>query len=187
MKNLKEFLLEMPLRLLNYSEEEGRLHKTKKWFLGKKISTHPKTGHDIYMKGKVWFTYRAVHPKTKKIEMEVQGYKNRGHFQISTLAGVEGSTIKAHQLYHHLIHHHGVTLRSSNIQSGGGAKTWKSLSQYPDIEMTHEQPTSFFRKPPNLPIHHDKEWDKNYAFGFGGDLPPNRLSRSYFVAKKRNL
>lgn len=93
------------------------------------------TGHVIYKmhehEGTV--SYAAHNPKTKRIDMWVNG-KEKMHkngtstFKINGLSGRVGSTLKAHKLYGHLIRKHGVILHAKE-QTIGGMKTWQKLQK----------------------------------------------------------
>lgn len=130
--------------------------------------------HELhYTKNIIGHTYHAYNPKTQRDDMEVRGLHSSGGklFKVNDLKGREGSTIKAHDFYHHLITKHGITLASSNIQSPGGQKTWQKLSQKPDVKMIH-------RTAPGVHEPINKDWAKHYE-GPGH-------SQSFFVATKKN-
>jgi hypothetical protein len=84
--------------------------------------------------------YSAYNPRTKKIDMTVNGKEIKhpnGHrtLQIKKLAGREGGEIKAHDFYHHLITKHKVILQSDQ-QSEGGMKVWQRLKKHhPDVHV----------------------------------------------------
>lgn len=103
--------------------------------------------------------YNLVHRKTKQTHLIVLGHKqpNNG-FKVQHLVGSGTSNIKAHQFYHHLITYHGINLQSSDLQSHGGMKTWKSLgTQYSDISMKHIRPDG-----KEIKLNTD-DWRKNYG------------------------
>jgi hypothetical protein len=107
-------------------------------YYGKKIGEIK--GHDIYLMGGKGVTIiRAFNQKTNLIDMFVDGIMtenpdNSRTFQIDKLSGREGTSLKAHELYHYLINHHNVILNTSS-QSLGGYKVWQKLSRKRDINV----------------------------------------------------
>lgn len=124
-------------------------------------------------------TYSLYHKDTGKVHMEIHGREHPydpNRLRINGLNGTHESEIKAHQFYHHLVIHHGLTLHSDDTQSEGGLKTWHKLStEYPDIRVRHISGDEH-----ELPF--DKtNFRKNYI-GLGRPGDP-RLGRSYFEAR----
>ena len=206
MISFHQFLLEMPSKI-DYGFD-NRLDKD---------TTHPdhtqvthlgiaETGHKIFAKtwdsrddhGGIFTTYAAHNPKTKKNDVEVNGYQKGKQFKITTLAGRRGSTIKAHKLYAHMAKK-GVTVVSSSSHSPGGAKVWHRVSQEPGLNFKHMKPTVDYYDPnPNskfekirhkvknalgvglhTSIPYDKHnWDNNYR-------SQNNVGDSHFEVKKK--
>ena len=117
-------------------------------------------------------TIYAKHKDTGKVHMHVD--LCNGH--ACSLHAHKDSEIKAHEFYHHLVTHHGIKLKSDTNQSVGAMKTWKKLSEYPDVKVTHQKFDSTFidskTKSKTLPLK--KDFKKNY-----GD------SSTYFKAVKK--
>lgn len=86
-------------------------------------------------------TYSLYHKGTGKIHLEMHGRENDsdpGIVQVRGLTGTHELEVKAHDFYHHLIVHHGLTLHSDDTQSEGGMKVWHKLAtEHPDIHVTH--------------------------------------------------
>jgi hypothetical protein len=148
------------------------------WRWNRPVSTMP-SGHQIFRKGIRVIAYHAYNPEMKQVDMQVNGSERNGIFKIANLLGRKGSTITAHEFYHHLMSHpnHRLTLYSSDIQTKGGRETWRKLSQYSDIEMQHVGPGilgGLFRS--KLHLHTGEKWGFNYAPEF---------SNSRFTAKKK--
>lgn len=147
MKSFKQHLVEMPT-LLSVSISSSK-EQPKDWKADSrdeegfsKISTTP-SGHDVYRRTKErkfggddeLVTFKAV--KDGKQHMHVSTTKvGENSYRVHDLSANEGNTIKAHELYHHLVSHHGIELQSDVQQSPGGMKTWERLSKKPGIKMT---------------------------------------------------
>jgi len=166
MKRLREIipLSETPMMSDQYGMEH-RLTDTEPY--NQKGNQHNflsvmKSGHHLYKhesKNDIIDTnFYAHNPHTNLPDIWVGGQLHDKHFYIDTISGRKGSTIKAHDFYHHLIKHHGLTLHSSTFQSRGGQKIWKQLAVKPDVEITKRSITD--QKP--IPVHPPSEWDKNY-------------------------
>lgn len=124
---------------------------------GKKVSAIGKH-HDVYKheknrhKGESSVSYHVVHRKTGKTHVAVHGTeyqheKGGSALHTHSLAAHKRSTIKAHDVYHHLLKKHHNRLISSSSQSEGGHKTWQRLIKKkgvkthawkPDYNATHE-------------------------------------------------
>ena len=131
------------------------------------------TGHHIYSLQTSGATkiYYAHNPKTNHPDMSVSGEQHGKHFHIHVLSGREGSTIKAHEFYGHLIKKHGLILNSSTAHSPGSQKTWKKVADDKDINTTHRD-----KKDQKIPLNKGVDWEHNY------DKP---YHDSYFQAKKK--
>ena len=140
--------------------------------------------------------FSAYNPKTKKIDMKVTG--NFDHetkkFKVDFLSGRPGSTLKAHDFYHHLLDKgHVSELHSSDAQSPGGASVWKKLSEHPGVSMTHHEPeikhtyTGKLVQHPerNEAPHKGADWSKHYA----DEKTPSSSPKfnSFFIAKKKSI
>jgi hypothetical protein len=180
----KEFLLETPYPMndKNVSRDTHTFRDNDSginlWRWNKPMSTMP-SGHQIFCKGIRVRSYSAFNPKTKKVDMHVNGFEKNGILKVNELRGRKGASIKAHEFYHHLITHpnHNLTLHSSDIQTKGGRETWRILQQHSDIEMQHMGPGilgGLFRG--RLTLHTGDKWGNNYR-------PEYENSR--FVARKK--
>jgi hypothetical protein len=129
-------------------------------------STMP-SGHHLYTQSEISPSsiapseqkHYAFNPKTKQVDMQVDGLvKHHANgsrtFRVGELSGREGSSIKAHDLYHHLITKHDHILRT-DMHSVGGMKVWKKLSQKPDINVHGWN--HFKDAPVNVRTHDDME------------------------------
>lgn len=68
-------------------------------------------------------------------DIHVDGIHDGNKFFVGDLQKYTGSTLKAHDFYHHLITNHDIHLHSDTTQSYGGKAVWKKLYNKPDIEM----------------------------------------------------
>jgi hypothetical protein len=110
---------------------------------GSKLISNAPSGHHIYRETSPHggFTgFAAVHPVSKKIEMHVVGSTQKHSngsetLKVTNLSGSKNSSIKAHELYHHLINHHNMIIHSDNSQSEGGLKTWRRLHKIPGVNV----------------------------------------------------
>jgi hypothetical protein len=116
----------------------------------------------------------AIHPKhgTSHVVTGFLTHHPNGHktFEVDNLAKVDDhSTLKAHDLYHHLMKHHKMAIMSSDTQSEGGQKVWKSLAKKKDVHVHgwhDEHPVNLNPKDPHethVPQHHNDYmfWDKH--------------------------
>lgn len=135
MKKFKQWLSESPWVNPDIDKEK-LVDKPYNQPLANHISTMP-SGHLIMREDDHGHTiYSAINPDTKHINLQVSGsHRNGDRFDISGLVGRKGSTIKAHEFYHHLITHHNIHLHSDYEQSEGGMKVWKNLQKMPGIHM----------------------------------------------------
>lgn len=129
--------------------------------LGNKIST-TKSGHDVYhdKPGE----YYAV--KNGKIHLHISGNKDGKSFATVQTKAYEGNTIKAHELYAHLIKHHKLILTSGANQSEGGKKIWQRLSKVKGINVHgwhKNEPININPLDDTETHHHDKK-DKNLNY-----------------------
>lgn len=172
MYTFKQFILEMPQKIDYGLDNRITDHttvnpNTNDTFIGKTAS-----GHHIYKRGGGLFNsrmYYALRPhhnpdiKTHKdVDMYVAGRHNKdtGHFSVDVLQGRKGSTLKAHEFYHHIAKHD-TPIESSSKHSVGGERVWEKLSKYPDLEMSHHTinyETGKYRK---IALH--STWHKNYG------------------------
>jgi len=125
------------------------------------VSTTP-SGHHILRHPN---HYYAFNPHTRQIDMHVMGshWNNGKTFGIHKTAGRKGSTLKAHELYHHLVTHHGLHLESSTEQSRGGMKIWQKLHSMPGVKVTNEDGHRI-RKIGEGVTHH-RDTDSHYEHG----------------------
>lgn len=94
----------------------------------KKIDYYdPEEGYDQY-------EYSAIGPDGKK-DLSLKGHQKGNSFIVVDLSANKNNTLKAHELYHHLITKHNLHIHSDYEQSTGGMKTWKKLHQMPGIHM----------------------------------------------------
>ena len=107
----------------------------------KEISRMP-SGHIVKVSADTR-TYSVHDPKTGESQLRVWGrlFPTGNKYYVSNLDSHQGNTVKAHELYHHLITHHGIHLHSDHEQSEGGMKVWKRLQKYSDIHMQSYDPT----------------------------------------------
>lgn len=102
-----------------------------------KISTMS-SGHVVKIRhasGNPTFVTYTAHGPDNNIHMKVSGHKDGDKFTVNNLNDHQGSTVRAHDFYHHLITHHGLHLHSDYEQSEGGMKVWKKLHKMPGIHM----------------------------------------------------
>lgn len=98
------------------------------------LSTVKSTGHHIYSATNDWGSHKilAVNPKTAKVDMSVSGLQTKGPrgsiLDIGLLTGREGSTLKAHKFYSHLINNHNMILHADS-HSEGGMRVWQNLAK----------------------------------------------------------
>ena len=104
MKTFKSFILEMGQLLQHYDDRDTSVTtKTPP----KNIESHGKlhsvmdSGHEVRLKRNNEF--RVVDPKTKLAQITLTTNPNLNNHSVETLSGRKGSTVKAHELYHHLI------------------------------------------------------------------------------------
>jgi len=172
MKTFKQFIAEMPYLvdykktphqiktgkmkipvMFNYENDDHVEKKPSTANLKKTVSTHK--GYKII---KDEGGYHALNSKTKRIDMSVWGKEKNKKFTIKSLAGREGSKIKADDMYAHLANRHKLTVHSDIEQSKGASKVWKKLSNRPDVNVGRQDQN---RIP--MVVHKDKDWDKNYG------------------------
>lgn len=85
--------------------------------------------HHIYRLSQPGFTrYVARHKETGQAHVIVQGHERNDVLHIRSTAAHEESTVKAHEVYHHLLNH-GKTLASDSKQSEGGRRIWQKLAK----------------------------------------------------------
>ena len=105
---------------------------------GQHISTM-KSGHRViklqHPNDKTYARYQVRDHKTGDVHMEVQGNHTGNRFDVASLNAGHNNTVKAHELYHHLITQHGIHIHSDYEQSEGGMKVWKALHKMPGIHM----------------------------------------------------
>lgn len=154
----------MDIRL---TKKDGMLKKSGIEDGWKHVSTMP-SGHKVYHdKGKKSALWAAV--KDGDVHQRIMGTPTEdGHFKVNIANGLGDASVKAHDLYHHMITHHGVTIRSDDYHTKGGRSIWKSLSENPDIEVSRYK---FDGKP--IKMHTGRDFSKNYQ---------GPLKKSYFVA-----
>ena len=149
MKSFKEYLLEVEWMPDYISRSNIVKDKVPELYGYEKVDTMP-AGHHLITKTSTSISpltknsikithYAALNPETKKVDMHVSGILHNHENGTKTLknpvlSGRPGSSLKAHEFYHHLITKHDVILHSS-AQSEGGRKTWVKLSKMPDVHV----------------------------------------------------
>ena len=189
MKTFKSFILEMGQLLQHYDERHPSVTTDK----GKKLESfgnlHSKIGdHEVRMKqDKKGLTrqFSVVDPKTKKaqIHLDTDSFGDGKNLTVSKVSGRQGSMVKAHELYHHLITNHGVNLMAHS-QSPGGFKVWQKLHKMPGVEIKQfDSETNKTTKVQNMDNIHDFHHEiKNYRID--GHHP--NVSK-YLIAKKSTV
>lgn len=183
MKSFKEFIMEMPRILKHYDKNDNKIKvdlvDSKILDTAKKVSETE--NHDIYRRGEVkrgnFIHYVALNKKTKLPDMLVSGNvegKKKPHLQVANLQGREGSTLKAHDFYDHIIQNHH-PIRSDTMQSVGAMKVWKKIKDNPSVKVKHMGITGR-----TLKFHPD--FEKNYTADKGMN---KTLSFSSFMASKK--
>jgi len=126
----------------------------------RKISETP-TGHHIYHINDTnhpeYHTIYAWHPddKTSHVSVNVTDMdKNKGklpkNIHVDMVSSKKGSSLKAHDLYHHLITNHDMVITSGE-QTMGGLKLWKNLAKNKDVSIRGFIPSNNeFTGPVNL-------------------------------------
>jgi hypothetical protein len=151
--------------------------------------SHLPSGHHLFSQSEKYGgstkKYYAWNPKSKQVDMQVDGqiksHQNGSKsFEIGDLAGREGSSLKAHDFYHHLITHHDHILSTSS-QTSGGVKVWKKLSQKKDIHVHGWDPTN--KSPVNVRTHDDSETHMDPTKSRDDD--DLSLSRMHLIAHKK--
>jgi hypothetical protein len=178
MFTFKQFLKETPavMHADDYDQASNRLQppeiKNNHLSNKKETSEYKKLsdlkGHEVWGSHKEGI-YHLVDPKTKETHIELTGMSNGNDFYEELLAGTGKTNIKAHTFYHHLITKHGVVLHSSDTHSIGGFKTWKKLSEYPDVKLSHVDNN-------NRPLKFSPNLDSNYGYNH---------TNTHFIATKR--
>ncbi len=80
-------------------------------------------------------SFIAHNHNTGRVEQHVDGLKNKaGTFHVARLSGAPGATIKAHDLYHHLIQKHNASF-STDKQSTGGRHVWNQLEKKRNVNV----------------------------------------------------
>lgn len=179
MIGFRQFILENTELVEVKHTEPGKVkHKNAKGMneylpgLGHEVKNMKELGHKVSEKGEHHIYKRdlkhghteiyAYHPKTNKVHVAVYGktHQHRGghSMQIHMLAAHPESTVKAADVYHHLIHHHGTTLVSGDRQSPGGLKVWQKLAKKHDVS-TH----MFIPKNKRHPGKGGKLWNVDLA------------------------
>lgn len=112
----------------------GHALRTKSPMDDEKIHSQTKD-HHIYRLTRPGLTrYTARHKQTGEAHLIVQGLERNNVLHIRSTAGSNESSIKAYEMYHHLIKQ-GVTLASDSKQSEGGRRIWQKLSQARDVNV----------------------------------------------------
>lgn len=131
-----------------------------------KVGTYNKD-YDIHKDGT---DYQLVHRSSQKAHMAVD--LERGSNQVQWLEKSQNCKVKAHEFYHHLITKHGLTIKSDTSHSIPAMHTWKRLSEYPDIHMTHSAGE----------LHRGEDWGRNYS---GRGHRSDKLFKSHFTASAK--
>jgi LysM repeat protein len=121
-----------------YSDFEPELYDHSKAFSTKTHDVywkrHPYSGDKDVLRG----TYIAINKSNGKADIKVEGILSKHSngktqtFKASDLESREGSPLKAHDFYSHIMSKphdgRGTIIQSDNVQTLGGEKTWKRLS-----------------------------------------------------------
>ena len=167
MKTFLQFISEMPLRIDSQStKDDGIDNNTIKNYYKQRRSLFKSRGdYDADYEHKTLPEDKSisrpevhvlVHKKTGVPHMHVELSSTEHGQQVQSLRSHVDNKVKAHHFYQHLINNHGVTLRSDDAQSDGGAKVWQRLHQSGEVNMRHID-----EKGKDMPIHTD-DWFKNY-------------------------
>lgn len=129
------------------------------------------SGHQIYhahKRGSENHHIYAWHPsnKTAHVTIRTTSTEDSDHplnHHVHMLAGHEKSTVQAHEVYHHLITHHSMTL-TTDEQTEGGLKVWQKLAKKPGVHIRGFHPsTGKFTKPQSLEDASKTHVDPNNA------------------------
>ena len=192
MKTYKEFLYEMPLRLDNRPDKDdgvekntiGNYYKSRKSLFKSHGDYNSEYEHKSLPEDKKIGrpeVHVLVHKKTGVPHLHVELTSTRRSMQSQTLRSHVDNTARAHDFYAHLVNHHGITLRSDEAQTDGGAKVWEKLHRSGNVTVRHVDEND-----KDLPIHTD-DWYKNY--NKVKTLDPNHknkaTTRSTFIATRK--
>ena len=182
MLSFKQFLYEMPELIdpKNYDKEHNKLDN-KSFNPNLKVDKfigHTDTGHHLMKRSNYFYALNPNHnknnPTKDDVDMMVNVHENpHGFHQIDTLHGRSGSELKAHNFYASIIRH-GYKLESSATHSIGGMKTWRALSKYKDIKITHHNDDNSERQ-----LH--KHFKDNYV----NKPDDDEKEKSFFRAEKK--
>jgi hypothetical protein len=178
MKTFKQFISEAPIIQDDYPKPDYEIKDTRPYSdeHTRSISSHK--GYKITARNRKDTpdtSFEAV-SSDNKTHMMVNGRIKGNEFHVSKLSGHPDTKIKAHEFYHHLITHHGLTLNSSDMQSEGGAKVWQRLSEMPGIKMSRMAFGQRMKNDKRAKLHKGADWHKNYE---------DEKSDSYFKASKK--
>lgn len=168
MKSFLEFITEMPRLSPVMSRTNDGVGEPLKTHLGgmypyaKKVSTHE--GHHVYQLDhpSLGSSFFLVHPKTKKIAAKVVGRNLVGtgkgsKLEIGYAQKHSEYPGKMKNFYKHLVIDQGLTINSDTSHSRGSYELYKSLSDDPDLEVTHK---SFIGD--KLTMHKGRSFGTNY-------------------------
>lgn len=136
--------------------DEQKLHQASSY---KHISTFK--GHHIFTQVSPQgdHAFAVVNPETSKVTHRIMTSAEKGGLKVGGLYGTNNAGVKAHEIYHHLITHHGFTLHSDDTQSVGGAKVWKRLSEMPGVSVTHHSNATGTK----ITLNKGDKWNTNYG------------------------
>jgi hypothetical protein len=139
MLSFKQFLIEMPTLMKSFDEKENRLVSTNDIPNGNKVGALS-SGHDLYHEEKpLTHVWTAFNPSTNRHDMRLHTVAlDDGRHVVQNVEGRKDSSIKAHELYHHLVSNgHLKELISDYTQSPGGSKVWRRLSTMNGVSVNH--------------------------------------------------
>jgi len=145
---------------------------------------HAGYGSNAEDTGSTYHHFSLVHRATDETHMHVAGnlihHDGKKKFQVDSLVGHEHSKVKAHEFYHHILHHVD-ELHSDTIHSKGGMTTWKHLAtKHPDVEVHHQLSHFHGGEGGEHPVNkHD--WMSHYRDSKQRPRHPNHTSN--FVAR----
>lgn len=115
--------------------------------------------------------YYAVDPKTSLVHVKIYGQhvhenKNKTITMTPHVSARPGTSLKTHEVYHHLITQHNHILHTGIQQSPGGKHVWTQLSKMPDVNVfgykTQSRDQKRF-KTLNVEPHREDEVDHIYS------------------------
>lgn len=109
--------------------------------------------------------YNVYHHPTKTVHLMAAGVVHKhsdkegdSAFQEKHLYSHANNTIRAHELYQHILKHHHHTLISADAHSPGGQKVWRRLTKSPGVKNSVWVPHAEKKHP-----KHGKSWNVDIA------------------------